>query len=272
MASHRCRGLVAPISGLVSRTIETLISGVTSEASALARVLANDHRFQATMSLAGRTQRPAQHPLPARSGGFGGVEGLANYLVEHRIRALVDATHAFAVQITRHAELTTQLTSTPLLVVQRPPWQRKRGDHWLDVPDLQSAVQAVGTVPKRVLLTIGQTDLAAFRSSPENVYVVRSIETPRPEDLPISAQVITARGPFSLEHEIALLRERRIDVLVTKNSGGTATEAKLVAARLLNITVVMISRPTLPRARTVATVAEALMWLGQCHAEYRRGE
>ena len=141
--------------------MKTLILGGTSEASALARVLANDSRFKVTMSLAGRTQRPALQPLPTRTGGFGGVEGLANYLVEHRIRALVDATHPFAVQITRHAELATQQTRIPLLVVQRPAWQRKPGDHWTEVPDLQSAARALGAVPKRVLLTIGQTDLAA---------------------------------------------------------------------------------------------------------------
>jgi precorrin-6A/cobalt-precorrin-6A reductase len=252
--------------------MKTLILGGTSEASALARVLANDHRFQATMSLAGRTHRPAQQPLPTRTGGFGGVEGLASYLVEHRIRALVDATHPFATQITRHAELATQLMLIPLLVVQRPAWQRKRGDCWIEVPDLQSAVRALGTVPKRVFLTIGQTDLAAFSSSPSNYYVVRSIDAPHRERLPFCAEIITGRGPFVLENEIALLRERRIDVMVTKNSGGTATEAKLAAARLLNIQVIMISRPTPPTAKTVATVAEALMWLEQCHAQHHRGE
>jgi len=251
--------------------MRVLILGGTTEASALGRVLATDRRFQATISLAGRTQNPAPQPLPTRIGGFGGVDGLARYLVEHRIGALIDATHPFAAQMTRHAGLAARQTATPLLVIHRPAWQKQPGQYWIEVPDLPAAARALGTTPGRVLLTIGQKELAAFASAPGHHYVVRSVDAPRPEYLPPHAEVITARGPFAVNEECALLRERRIDVLVTKNSGGTATAAKVMAAHLLNLPVIMVSRPAPPASETVATSAEALAWLERHHAVYERG-
>src|SRR5262249_20216989 len=135
------------------RDMHVLILGGTSEASALGHALASDPRFQATISLAGRTQNPARQSLPTRIGGFGGVTGLAQYLAAHRIDALIDATHPFAVQMTRHAELAARQSGTPLLVLDRPAWQSQEGDRWIEVPDLQAAAQTLGTIPRRVLLT-----------------------------------------------------------------------------------------------------------------------
>jgi precorrin-6A/cobalt-precorrin-6A reductase len=252
--------------------MRVLILGGTSEASALARVLADDRRFQATISLAGRTQNPARHPLPIRIGGFGGIDGLARYLVEHCIGALIDATHPFAAQMTHHAEQAARYTATPLLVIHRPAWRQQSGDRWTEVQDMPAAAEVLGNVPRRVLLTIGRKDLAAFASAPCHHYVVRSVDAPSPEHLPPHAEVITARGPFAVNDECALLRERRIDVLVTKNAGGTATAAKLTAARLLNLPVIMVSRPAPPTAEAVATVEEALAWLERRHETCQRGE
>lgn len=252
--------------------MRVLILGGTSEASALGRTFAADGRFQAVISLAGRTQTPPPQPLPTRIGGFGGVDGLAYYLVEHRVDALIDATHPFAAQMTRHAELAARRTATPLLVILRPAWQRQAGDRWIEVPDLQAAVRALGAIPRRALLTIGRKDLAAFASAPYHHYVIRSVDPPSEEHLPPHSEVITARGPFAVDEEQALLRRHRIDVLVTKNSGGTATAAKLAAARSLGLLVIMVSRPTPPTADTVATIAEAIAWLERRHAARQRGE
>ena len=252
--------------------MRVLILGGTSEASELGRTLARDGRFQATISLAGRTKNPGRQSVPTRIGGFGGVDGLAHYLIEHRIDALIDATHPFATKMTCHAELAARETGTPLLVIYRPAWQRHEGDRWIEVPDVQAAAQAIGAIPRRVLLTIGQKDLAALSSAPCHHYVIRSVDAPPQEHLPPHAEVITARGPFAVEEECALLRRRRIDVLVTKNSGGRATAAKLHAARQLDLPVIMVSRPAPPRARTVATVAEVLEWLEHRHMAYQRGE
>ncbi len=215
--------------------LRVLILGGTTEASALARALAGDARFDATMSLAGRTRAPVLPPIPCRIGGFGGAAGLAAYLRAERIGALVDATHPFAQQMTRNACAAAGLTGIPLLRINRPEWQQQQGDCWISVPDMAAAAQALGPAPRRVLLTIGQQDLAPFAAAPWHSYVVRSVDAPAPASLPPGAAVITARGPFTEPGERALLAERKIEVLVTKNSGGSATAAKLAAARALGL-------------------------------------
>jgi precorrin-6A/cobalt-precorrin-6A reductase len=248
-----------------------LILGGTSEASALGRALADDSRFRATISLAGRTRNPAPQPLPVRIGGFGGVDGLVRHIVEHRIDALIDATHPFAAQMSRNAEAAARQTATAALVIQRPAWQEQPGDRWIEVPDLPAAAQALGSAARRVMLTIGQKDLQPFVNAPHHHYLLRSVDAPPPESLPPHAEVITARGPFALADELKLMHAQRIDVLVTKNSGGTATEAKLAAARMIRLPVIMVARPAPPTAETVATVPEALAWLAGRHAAHHRG-
>ena len=249
-----------------------LILGGTTEATALARALAVDARFSATLSLAGITRRPASQPIPVRMGGFGGVVGLVRYLQQHRIGALVDATHPFASQMTANAIVATRETGTPLLVVLRPAWQPTAGDHWTMVESMEAVAAALGTVPRRVLLTIGQKDLAPFRAAPWHHYVLRSVDPPPAETLPPHATVIAARGPFALPDEERLLRDERIDVVVTKNSGGSATAGKLAAARKLGLPVVMLARPPLPQTATVGSVGEVLAWLQERHASTPRGE
>lgn len=249
-----------------------LILGGTTEATALARVLADDARFSATLSLAGVTRRPASQPIPIRVGGFGGVVGLAHYLSQHRIGALVDATHPFATQMTANAIAATRETGTPLLVVLRPAWHPTAGDRWTMVESMEAAAATLGTVPRRVLLTIGRKDLAPFRAAPWHHYVLRSVDPPPAETLPPNVTVIAARGPFALADEEHLLRDERIDIVVTKNSGGSATAGKLAAARNQGLPVVMLARPPLPQTDTVGSVGEVLAWLQQRHAAALRGE
>jgi precorrin-6A/cobalt-precorrin-6A reductase len=249
-----------------------LILGGTTEATALARALAGDARFSATLSLAGVTRRPAAQPIPIRVGGFGGVAGLAHYLRQTRIGALVDATHPYATQMTANAIATTRQTRTPLLVVLRPAWQPTAGDRWTMVDSMDRAAAMLGAVPRRVLLTIGRKDLAPFRAAPWHHYVLRSVDPPPAEALPPRVTVIAARGPFALADEERLLRDERIDVVVTKNSGGSATAGKLTAARNLGLPVVMLARPALPQTDTVGSVGEVLAWLEQHQAAAARGE
>lgn len=249
-----------------------LILGGPTEATALARALAGDARFSATLSLAGVTRRPAAQPIPIRVGGFGGVAGLAHYLRQTRIGALVDATHPYATQMTANAIATTRQTRTPLLVVLRPAWQPTAGDRWTMVDSMDRAAAMLGAVPRRVLLTIGRKDLAPFRAAPWHHYVLRSVDPPPAEALPPRVTVIAARGPFALADEERLLRDERIDVVVTKNSGGSATAGKLTAARNLGLPVVMLARPALPQTDTVGSVGEVLAWLEQHHAAAARGE
>jgi precorrin-6A/cobalt-precorrin-6A reductase len=254
--------------------LKLLILGGTTEASALARALAGDARFDAVLSLAGVTKAPALPPIPSRVGGFGGIDGLVRYIEDEAIDAIVDATHPFAAQMSRHAAEAAGRTGVGLLAVCRPPWRAATGDRWTPVADMQAAVTALGSTPRRVFLTIGQKELAPFRAAPQHAYVIRSVDAPAQDSLPPDAEVITARGPFAEADEVRLLRDKRIDVIVTKNSGGTATAAKLTAARDLGIPVIMIERPPRPGVEAVATAEAALDWLMRAHddiAASRRG-
>jgi precorrin-6A/cobalt-precorrin-6A reductase len=256
------------------RPLRILLLGGTSEASALARRLAGDDRFEATLSLAGRTRAPALPPIPQRIGGFGGVDGLVAYLVENATDVLIDATHPFAARMSANGVAASALSGVPLLRLTRPPWCSEEGDDWILVPDMASAPTALGERPRNVFLTVGRQELAPFRAAPQHAYLIRSVDAPEPSDLPPSATVITARGPFTMDDEIALLRERRIEIVVSKNSGADATIAKLRAARVLGVKVVMIERPPVavaPLTDTVGDPADAMAWLEHRHGFQNRG-
>ena len=246
-----------------------LILGGSSEASALARALAGDARFAATVSLAGRTRAPVLPPVPVRIGGFGGVPGLVAWLRAERIAALVNATHPFAARMSANAAVAASETGTKLLRVLRPEWTPAPGDDWRHVPDMAQAARALGERPLRVLLTVGRQDLGPFAAAPQHQYVIRSVDPPPPETLPPHASVISARGPFDAAAETALLREHAIEAVVTKNAGGIATEAKLAAARALGVPVVMVARPPAAPGEHVPDIAAALAWLDRVHAALR---
>ncbi|HWA80467.1 MAG TPA: cobalt-precorrin-6A reductase [Acetobacteraceae bacterium] len=245
-----------------------LILGGTAEAMLLGRALADDPRFAAMISLAGRTRTPAPQPLPCRIGGFGGAQGLAQFLAVKRFDALIDATHPFAEQISRHADFASRTSGIPLLSLQRPEWRPIAGDRWIAVPDMNAAAQVLGGTPRRALLTVGRKDLAPFAAAPWHRYVIRSVDPPPPELLPPNAEFIAARGPFLEEDERRLMAEREIEIVVTKNSGGNATIAKLHAARALGVKVVMIARPPAAAGDRVTTVEEALAWLTLRHEAF----
>jgi precorrin-6A/cobalt-precorrin-6A reductase len=259
--------------------LKILILGGSSEASALATLLAQDPRFNPTLSLAGRTLAPLPPKIPWRSGGFGGIAGLTRYLADNAIQALIVATHPFAVQMRQNAVAAARKTKLPLLMIERPAWAPGPGDNWTEVPDMAQAAAALGTTPRRVLLTIGRKDLASFVAAPWHDYVIRSVDAPPPESLPPSAKIITARGPFTQTADRNMLLEEGIERIVTKNSGGSATESKLLAARELGLPVIMVARPPWPDVSGLdAGKAEdapgALRWLAALHhaaSEAKRG-
>jgi precorrin-6A/cobalt-precorrin-6A reductase len=239
--------------------MRVLILGGTTEASAIARALAGDARFTPVLSLAGRTRTPLAQPIPVRSGGFGGPEGLARYLRDQRICALIDATHPFAARIKASATSAAAAAGVPRLAVLRPPWQPQPGDDWRMVDTMSAAFRALGPERQRVFLTVGQQELAPF-GGPHR-YLIRSVDPPHPACLPPDSIVIAARGPFGVSNELVLLREHGIEILVTKNSGGAATAPKIEAARAQKLPVVMVGRPIPPSGPVVETAAEALEWL-----------
>ncbi len=239
-----------------------LLLGGTTEASALAKVLAHRTDIEATLSLAGRTEAPAKQPLPTRIGGFGGVDGLVGWLRDHRIDVLVDATHPFAAQMSHHAAAAAAIVGIPVAAFGRPAWEKQPGDRWIEVGDLGSAALAIGETKKRVLLTTGRLGLAAFEAAPQHHYVIRTIEHPGDLDGLPDHVLILDRGPFDLDQERTLMSAARIDVVVTKNSGGEATRPKLVAARELGIPVVIVQPPARPEGVPLfGSVAEVLAFV-----------
>ncbi|MGJ5751757.1 precorrin-6A/cobalt-precorrin-6A reductase [Streptomyces puniciscabiei] len=239
-----------------------LILGGTTEARRLAADLAARTGVRVTTSLAGRVARPGAVAGEVRIGGFGGAEGLAGWLRTHHVDALVDATHPFAAAITVNAARAAAATGVPAVVLRRPGWRPGPGDRWYDVPSLAGAATALSGLGRRVFLSTGRLGLAAFAHLTDLHFVVRSVEPPGPP-MPPDTEVVLARGPFTVADETELLRTRRIEVLVTKDSGGQATAAKLTAARELGLPVVVVRRPPLPQGvAAVADVAGVLDWLG----------
>lgn len=237
-----------------------LILGGTTEARELGFALST-REFVTTISLAGRTASPAAQPVPVRRGGFGGADGLAEYLRAERVDFLIDATHPYAETISANAAQAASQTITPILALRRPPWTAVDGDVWIDVADAQDAVRALGARPRRVFLAVGRQELTAFAAAPQNYYFIRSVDPVEPPlDVP-QAHYILARGPFAESEDRAMLESFSIDAVVAKNSGGEATYSKIAAARQLGIPVFMFRRPSLPDCPSVATVAEAVAWL-----------
>ncbi|MGW2150738.1 cobalt-precorrin-6A reductase [Nonomuraea bangladeshensis] len=248
-----------------------LILGGTAEARALAAELAADPALRVVSSLAGRVSNPRLPVGEVREGGFGGAEGLAAWLTRERIDVLVDATHPFAERMTASAAAASAATGVPLLALRRPGWREGPGDDWLRVGSLHAAADllvsrgwragaaAPGVV--RVFLTTGRRSLPVFAPLPGVWLLARSVDPPEPP-VPANAYVLLDRGPYTVEGERALIREHRLDVLVTKDSGGRMTTAKLVAAREAGLPVIMVDRPPPPPGvRTVDSVAAAVAWV-----------
>jgi precorrin-6A/cobalt-precorrin-6A reductase len=255
----------ALIIGLLSygpAPMRILILGGTSEASALARRLAGDERFAATLSLAGRTSRPMPQPLATRIGGFGGAQGLAQWLVAERIEAVVDATHPYADRISANAVAACRDIGVDLVSIARTPWQPEPGDHWIDAASAGDAAHALGAAPRRVFLSLGRLELPAFAAAPQHHYIARTIDPAGDVTLPPDIRFIYERGPFDRDAERAFLVLQKVEAIVSKNSGGSATYGKIAAARALTIPVFMIARPVKSHGpNRVETPEAALAWL-----------
>jgi precorrin-6A/cobalt-precorrin-6A reductase len=244
-----------------SAMMRALLLGGTGDANALAEALARA-RIDATYSYAGRTQIPLGHALPTRIGGFGGALGLADYIKQERITHVIDATHPFAVEMSRHAVEACAATNTPLIALERTPWGRTSDDNWIEVADIDAAVDALPDAPACVFLAVGRQHIAPFAAKPQHAYTLRFVDAPDGA-LPLqNADLIVSRGPFTFAGDRELLNSRKIDILVARNSGGKGARAKVDAARDLGIPVVMIARPALPERPRVESVEEVMAWLG----------
>ncbi|MEO9902731.1 cobalt-precorrin-6A reductase [Nisaea sp.] len=244
-----------------------LVLGGTDLANAFIKALQTAHPdLEIVLSLAGRTRSPKLPDCTIRTGGFGGAEGLSDYLREEGITALVDATHPYAAQISANAAKAAVEAGTPCLHLVRPTWEQAPYDNWHHARDYEEAAKHLDelsqTHPLTVFLTVGRQELKPFHHLMNCTHVVRSVEQPDEAELPPGARVVLARGPFREEDEAAFLKENRIDVIVSKNSGGTATYGKILAARSLRMPVVMVERPSLPEGEIVGDLESALVWVG----------
>jgi len=246
------------------KRLRLLILAGTSEASALARRLADEPDVEAVLSLAGATANPAPAPIARRIGGFGGPEGLQAYLRDENIDAVVDATHPFAARMSANALSACRASGVPLVVFTRPPWTRREGDRWTEVATMDEAVEALGPKRKIVFLTQGRLELAAFTRAPQHRYIVRVIDPPAEAAALPDRRMVLTRGPFALEDELALMGREKVEILVTKNSGGAATYPKIEAARMLGIEVVILRRPKPPEANTLTAIDDVMAWIA-CH-------
>ena len=229
-----------------------LILGGTAEARALANRLTAAGRYKVITSLAGLTRTPIKPEGTLRTGGFGGVAGLRDFLTSESIALIADATHPFAARISAHAATASADANIPCIRLDRPAWVAEPGDDWRSVTGVAEAAAAIPS-GSTALVTIGSQDIAAFLARDDIRLIARMIEPP---DRPVGkhAEILLARPPFTLPEELALMRGRQIDVLVTKNSGGAATEAKLIAARELGLPVIMIARPAKPPVPSATSV------------------
>jgi precorrin-6A/cobalt-precorrin-6A reductase len=239
--------------------VRVLILGGTGEGRELAAELVAAG-VDVLSSLAGRVRDPRLPDGPVRVGGFGGAAGLAEFVRGERITAVIDATHPFAGAITANAAQAAALAEVPLLVLRRPAWEA--APSWDLVADIGAAAAAVRAWPgESVFLTTGRRDLGVFAPDDRHRFLVRAVDPPD-GPVPPRMTLVLDRGPYTVEGESALMREHGVGLLVTKNSGGPMTAAKLAAARDLGVQVLMVRRPSLPEGTiAVTTVAEAVRWI-----------
>lgn len=238
-----------------------LILGGTGDAGELAAKASQIPGLEVISSLAGRTQNPIAPMGLVRVGGFGGETGLAEFLHDCQIDYLIDATHPFAAQISWNAAAAAAKADIPHLMLIRPVWQKTAADHWIEVPDIEAAVSVLERQAKRVFLTIGRQQLAPFARLQNLWFLMRSIDPPAPDTAVPKGLLLFDRGPFTLAQERKLLTDYAIDTIVSKNSGGDATYAKILAAREMQLAVVLISRPAMPAGEHASDAQTAFQWL-----------
>jgi precorrin-6A/cobalt-precorrin-6A reductase len=245
--------------------MQILILGGTRDAMTLADQLLDHPELQPIYSLAGRTRRPLPPALPTRRGGFGGIEGLKQWLIQNNTAAVVDATHPFAAEMSSNAAIACQELGIPLGRLERPAWEAVDGDNWHPVTDLHEAAEKAESLTQpgdTLWITTGRTSLAAFESLQDRHLLVRCVDRPDPSPDFRNWTLIEARGPYELESERNLITQHNVAALVTKNSGGQAAHPKLDAAREAGIPVVIVDRPTLPPATHSFESPEAVLeWL-----------
>ncbi len=245
-----------------------LLLGGTEEASSLAKRLSQQDNCHVVTSLAGRTVNPRALSGEVRVGGFGGVFGLVSYMKQASIDVIIDATHPFAAQMACNAEIAANLMGVPRLKLLRPEWKQVAGDRWIVLSTLKEAATVVKNLAKEqrlscVFLTTGYQGLEHFKCIERPHFLVRLVDQKSRLAAVPNFTVVNARGPFSVTQELSLYKKYKVQALVSKNSGAKAVYAKIIAARLLQLPVIMVDRPKMPEGNLCKTVDAAIAWLGE---------
>ena len=245
----------------MNATPRVLILGGTTEARGLAERLVGRADCDVISSLAGRVANPRLPTGQVRIGGFGGATGLASWIDREGIRAVIDATHPFAATMSWNAAAAAAASHVPLLALRRAAWVPGEDDQWHGVASLEDAARMLPDLGRRHFLTIGRQGVSCFADVRDAWFLVRSVDPPE-EPTPPQMELLLDRGPYSMDAEIALMRARTVDTVITKNSGGEATAAKLAGARELGLPVVMLQRPATPvGVPEVSDVPGAVEWV-----------
>ncbi len=244
------------------RIYRILILGGTGDSARLIPQLVVLPNVEPIASLAGRTPTPnITKVCQTRMGGFGGVDGLVNYLKTEKIDLLLDITHPFAAQISHNAAIAAQRVGIPRLLFCRPAWEKEEGDRWITAVDNNAAARLIPEIADRVFLTIGRQELGAFAEVKDCWFLMRMITPPSITMSRPPGELLLDQGPFNLENETKLLIHHRIGAIVSKNSGGSAAQAKIVAARHLGLPIIMIPRPELPDGEVISDLQAVIPWM-----------
>lgn len=242
-----------------------LILGGTGEAATLAETVHTQFsgRLDVIYSMAGRTKPIRDFVTAVKVGGFGGGVGLANYISSENIKLLIDATHPFAKNISANAYDACLSTSTARLTLTRPPWDLPQGTKFFEADDMKHAALILAGFAKKVLVTTGQSNLNELKKLTDIRFFIRVMEKASEKAAAENYTFIDGLPPFSLDEELAIMEKYNIDSLLTKQSGGTATVNKIIAAIRRHIPIVLIRRPLPEPGEHVECVEDALMWLEQ---------
>lgn len=238
-----------------------MILGGTSEATQLSKLIALA-KIKATLSFAGRVERTKTQPIPKRVGGFGGAEGLRDYLINNNITHVVDATHPFAEQISWNTFKACTELRIPFAALTRPAWLEEPGDNWKYVDSVKQAADTLTNyTPTTVFLAIGRIQVPEFKIAQHHRYILRLVD-PYEGNLPLKiTHTIISRGPFKVDDDIRLMIDNKVNIIICKNSGGAGAVSKLLAGRRLELPVIMVNRPKLPKRTTFYAAAEIMEWL-----------
>jgi len=252
--------------GVLDMQPNLLILGGTTEATVFAKAAAAVCH-NGIVSFAGRVNRIKRQPLPQRVGGFGGVSGLVHFMQTTNVTHVIDATHPFAAQMSRNAVIACAQAHVPLMALTRPPWVARTGDNWTHVPDIQGAVGALDLAACRVMLAVGRIQLQNFVPNHQHFYLLRLVDPPVIAPPFPRCHVVVSRGPFTAENDLNLMQKHRINLLVSKNAGGSGAYAKITAARRLDLPVIMIERPPILKRMETNSVTDVLTWINHIGAE-----